>query len=93
MDEVRYSSKEEEKEEKRQSSQCVKVSLIRAWQCLRATSLRLHYTDFVITARSAAPIPDLLVLYTMLYYAFRDPLLDFTVNPRDSHLLSFKPIK
>lgn len=62
VDEVRYSRKE--KEEKRQSSQCVKVHLLGLGNAYEP--LLFDYTDFVITARSAAPIENSYLLRRQL---------------------------
>lgn len=85
---MRYSSKEEEKEEKGSRVSVSKFHLLGLGNAYEP--LLFDYTDFVITL--------LLLLYQIFSYyipcyAFRNPLLDFTVNPRDSHILSFKLIK
>lgn len=48
--------------------------------------LLFDYTDFVITARSAAPIPDLLVLYT--YYTMHSGTLYLTL-PSTLEILTY----
>lgn len=80
---MRYSRKEKEKEEK---GSRVSVSKFHSLGLGNAYEpLLFDYTDFVIVL--------LLLLYQIfscyiLYYAFRDPLLDFTVNPREFLLTS-----
>lgn len=74
---MRYSRKEEEKEKGSRVS-VAKFHLLGLGNAYEP--LLFDYTDFVIIL--------LLLLYQIfscyiLYYAFRNPLLDFTVNPRE----------
>lgn len=77
VDKVRYSRKEEIKKEK---GSRVSVSKFHSLGLGNAYEpLLFDYTDFVITARSAAPIPDLLVLYTML--CLPEPFIQLHLQP------------